>query len=368
MENKKILFEISDADKMIDELVNNHFKNQSDETKINIKGSMYTKEEYKVKIFTELSGDMSEKMIDDTLGILKESSDYFDSLQNERKTKMTKSLNKTILFLKTILDQSVELGKEVSKSNVLEFDGEVTKMAHDELTKFIMLRIHERSIEIMGEIILLIENGYSLGSLARWRTLNEYSVLMTVLEKNDDPELTHKYVSHEIVSYKKIAEDLYNINGHKVPDYNEIIKEYDELISKYGEEYKSPYGWYTPNPKINFNDLSTKYKVNVLNGYFRKSSMTNHGSSFDIIGKNRKPFKDLINEFETIVQNVVISISLINSMMLLYFMKKENKMTIALATYVSYFSKISETIAEIYFTERKVIDNTKPSYDELTPR
>lgn len=367
MSNEKYLYDVSEADKLLELILNQHFMNQSDKTKVEIQGVMYTREEFKLKLLKELSDESSNNMINDTMSSLKESSEYFDSLQTNRKNKINDSIQDTIRLLKTVLNQSVELVKEISKSLDLEYSDNILKLKNDDLTKFILLKLHERSVEIFGEIILLIENGYSLGSLARWRTLNEYSIIMLVLEQNDNTELTLRYTKHEIVSFKKIADDLYKINKNRVPDYDEVMKEYDELIKTYGNDYKQPYGWYIDNPKINFNDLSLKYNANVLNGYFRKSSMTNHGSSFDIIGKNHKPFKELINDFETIVQNAVISMSIINNVLLLYFMKKENSSTIMLAAYVSYFNKINELIAKVYFTERKVIDDSKPSYEEMVP-
>jgi hypothetical protein len=204
-----------------------------------------------------------------------------------------------------------------------------------------------------------------MGAHARWRTLNEYMVLANIFAIEDSHELSYKYLRHDVISYKKSSEDLLKHAKHKVPDYDEIKKDYDDLLDKYGIDYKRDYGWYTPNPKINFIDLAIKYNSHILIGYARKSSMANHASPQDLVFQNYKKYKDLINEYEVLVQNVILNLCSINQTIMQYFMKKEKKYTVAFFIFMSYFGKLHEVITKLFFDERYKVDNSKPKYEQL---
>jgi hypothetical protein len=360
--NKSHIFDENELDTIFDNEVNEKFK---DSEIIDFEGAKVNKQTYQNILIKKMAEDVSDEMINDTLKDLKESSDYFNYLLTRKKRKIRSNLKDTIGLLKSVLLKSIEIGKELVKKNKLIIKDNIVDVPNEEATKYLLIRIHERTQEIVGEIICLLENGFSMGAHARWRTLNEYMVLTNIFTKEDSHELSYKYLRHDVIGYKKSADDLFKHAKHKVPDYEDINKDYDELISKYGVEYRKDYGWYTPNPNINFIDLAIKYNSHVLLGYARKSSMANHGSSQDLIFQNYKQYKDLINEYEILVQNVIINLCTINQTIMLFFMNKEKKYTVAFFIFMNYFGKLHEVIAKLFFTERYKIDKSKPRYDDL---
>lgn len=359
---KSHIFDENELDAISDNEVNEKFKNSN---YIEYEGVKVNKEIYQRILIKKMADDVSDEMIEDTLKDLKESSDYFNYLLTRKKRKIRSSLKDTLGFLKSILLKSVEIGKELVRKNKLIIKDNIVDVPNEEATKYLLIRIHERTQEIVGEIICLSENGFSMGAHARWRTLNEYMVLANIFAQEDSHELSYKYLRHDVIGYKKTADDLLTHAKHKVPDYDNIKKDYDELINKYGVEYKKDYGWYTSNPSINFIDLAIKYNSHVLIGYARKSSMANHASPQDLIFQNYKKYKDLINEYEVLVQNVILNLCTINQTIMQYFMKKEDKYTVAFFIFMTYFGKLHEVITKLFFTERYKVDNSRPKYDQL---
>jgi len=65
-----------------------------------------------------------------------------------------------------------------------------------------MLRLHIRACQVTNEIIILLENGYADGAMARWRTLHEIATVAAVIAKFGD-ELAERYVHYQIVESTK---------------------------------------------------------------------------------------------------------------------------------------------------------------------
>ena len=83
----------------------------------------------------------------------------------------------------------------------------------------VMFRLHVRACQVTGEIIVLLENGYADGAMARWRTLHEMTIVAGVIAKFGE-ELAERYVYYQIVesfsalkAYERNHKDL----GFKPP-------------------------------------------------------------------------------------------------------------------------------------------------------
>jgi hypothetical protein len=111
-----------------------------------------------------------------------------------------------------------------------------------------LIRINYRACRAGYEILALLEKGFTDGATARWRTLHEFEVISSFIQKNND-SVAEKYLQHEIIeSYKDIKIYQNSVKeGAEKPftdeQINEVEKRYEELINKYGKDYKEDYGW-----------------------------------------------------------------------------------------------------------------------------
>lgn len=129
--------------------------------------------------------------------------------------------------------------------------------------KKLMVRFLVRSCQVTDEIICLLENGFADGAMARWRTLHEIGVVAAVVAKFGD-DIAERYVAHQAVEARRAMRkymDCYADLGYRpVParDVNKIEKRYQAAIDRYGEPFKSDYGWaahHLKRPRPNFVDL-----------------------------------------------------------------------------------------------------------------
>ncbi len=111
-----------------------------------------------------------------------------------------------------------------------------------------LIRINYKACRTGYEILALLEKGFADGALAMWRTLNELEVTALFIQNNDDV-LAEKYLAHETIeSYQAmvIYQNSFLVKKDK-PFTNEQMNaaenKYNELINKYGKDYKENYGW-----------------------------------------------------------------------------------------------------------------------------
>lgn len=109
-------------------------------------------------------------------------------------------------------------------------------------------RLHQKSSLVSSEIIYLIQGGYALAALSRWRTLFETSVISLFLALND--EMTSKrYLDYEIIDTKKELNtyidnvDFLGFEEISLDAQNRIQTQYDAIIKKYGKEFANDNGW-----------------------------------------------------------------------------------------------------------------------------
>lgn len=357
-------FEESILDKNLEKQIENMFEN--DET-IVIQNKTYTKNDLYVQMFDEIVNNATSISIEEMINSLDDFKHDFDNGLSKTKGSIQSMLPKTIAFLKMMTAKAYEILKYLSK-NVGETNEGTTGIKYEELTKFTLLRVMHRSLEIMGEIITLVENGFVYGAEARWRVLNEYSVIVVVLASENDDELTERYVNHEIIGSKKGAEKIDYYTKTEPSLYTKIKADYDALEALYGKDYKNQYGWYKPNPSINFVDLATKYHFEKLLGYVQIANFSNHGSSYLFTNFDLNSTIERINYLEPIVQNVVTSLNVILNNVIRLFLEKVDTITIEAAVILGFFNKCTVKIAELYFNERVLVDKSKPSYSQLPPR
>jgi hypothetical protein len=119
----------------------------------------------------------------------------------------------------------------------------------------VVLRLHVRACQVTSEIIVLLENGYADGAMARWRTLHEITIVAAVITKFGE-ELAERYVYYQIVesfgalkAYERNHEDL----GFKPPTKKQstkIRKDYAKVLQRFGEKFGEEYGWAAYHLKV----------------------------------------------------------------------------------------------------------------------
>lgn len=364
MEKNEGIFVGTTINDLIDKLILQTF---DDKEIVEIEGNKYDRESYRKYLIRNFQNTLSNYFTADLISDIEDQKKYYNYLMNRRKRRISSKLNNTLSFVKSIILKSTEVGVAVHNTIEIKQTSSEALISNDEMVKFVLLKIHSRAMEVCGEILSLLEFGFVLGALARWRSLFEYTVIAQVLIDLDDFEVAVMYLKHDIVSFHKSAEDLLLYAKHKVPDYNEIDDEYRKLVELYGENYVKSYGWYKPNQKIDFISLAKKHKMTTLLGYFRESNMPNHGSSFRIFEGNQD-IKEKINSYEIPVQNMVISIGTLNQSILQYFMRLDREPTVGFVSLMNFFSTGIEQVTKTFFEERSKVDKDKPSFDDVPPK
>ena len=150
--------------------------------------------------------------------------------------------------------------------------------------RHVFILLHQRACQTTMEIIALLENGLADGALARWRTLYEVGVVASLIDMHGD-DIAQRYLDHDCVAMKR---SLNNALKHDDPALSpsiskrvqrQIDRDLEEVISKYGTEFKSSYGWASfhigrKNPK--FQDLEVAAGVDALPPTYKWASFKVH--------------------------------------------------------------------------------------------
>jgi hypothetical protein len=150
-----------------------------------------------------------------------------------------------------------------------------------------LIKLHARGCQVAAEVICLMENGFADGAFARWRTLYEIYVVTAILSDGDEI-LSERYVDHKFIEAKK-AMDIYQQNyeslGDQVPsatDVDDIEKNHKRCIEKYGDSFKSPYGWACDHLNIKkpiFLDMEKAAGQSTRRFYYKFSSHNVHADA-----------------------------------------------------------------------------------------
>lgn len=147
--------------------------------------------------------------------------------------------------------------------------------------------LHVRAIQIASEIMVLMENGYADGAMARWRTLHEVACVAMVLDDGGEA-LAERYLAHEIVEAKKGLGQYQQC--HPKLGYapfskratSQIEREYADAISRYGKEFGGDYGWvaaHLENPKPNFSNIEDAAGRAMMRSHYKMASHNVHAST-----------------------------------------------------------------------------------------
>lgn len=147
--------------------------------------------------------------------------------------------------------------------------------------------LHVRAIQIASEIMVLMENGYADGAIARWRTLHEVACVAMVLGDGGEA-LAERYLAHEIVEAKKGLGQYQQC--HPKLGYApfskraaaQIERDYADAINRYGKEFGGDYGWvaaHLGNPKPNFSNIEDAAGRAMMRSHYKMASHNVHAST-----------------------------------------------------------------------------------------
>lgn len=190
-------------------------------------------------------------------------------------------------LLETHLAIALEGGEYVSRvsrsaaaqSNDLVFD--------------VLTRLHARACQISSEILTLLENGFADGAHARWRSLHEVTVVASFLRENG-ASLAERYLLHNSIEsydaalqYRHYSTRL-NLEEMTDEEMHELSQVRDELIDRFGEDYKHEYGWAAEvigKRRPTFADIEQMVDLDYLRPYYKLASYNVHANPKGVFAK-----------------------------------------------------------------------------------
>ena len=137
----------------------------------------------------------------------------------------------------------------------------------------------------------MLENGLADGALARWRTLYEVGIVASLIDIHGD-NIAQRYLDHDCVAMKRSLDNELQHDGSNSASsvskrmQREINKEYSEVVSTYGNEFKSNYGWASHHLGKNnptFQQLELAAGENALPPTYKWASFKIHASVSGLI-------------------------------------------------------------------------------------
>jgi hypothetical protein len=148
---------------------------------------------------------------------------------------------------------------------------------------YVLLWLHARGCQVTAEILVLLENGYADGAMARWRTLHEISVVATLIADHGD-ELAERYLAHESVEANailKVRLETFKELGYKPPSKREIAhaeRVHLAALAQFGPEFGRTHGWAAKHvkPCNSFADLARAAGRSKLRSHYKLASHNVH--------------------------------------------------------------------------------------------
>lgn len=174
--------------------------------------------------------------------------------------------------------------------------------ADDEQLTSVMVRLHGRGLRISKEVVALLRSGFADAALARWRTLHEVTVVASfVLEHG--ASCAERYVAHHAVanykgalSYQRSAPRL----GFRSFEHEELARlknDRDTVVSKYGKEFGTDYGWATPflgGAPANFAEIEKSISFDHFRPLHKWASQEVHAGVKALFSDLAAPAQDIV--------------------------------------------------------------------------
>lgn len=154
----------------------------------------------------------------------------------------------------------------------------------------VIYRLVGRGIQIFDEIIVLLENGYPNGAMARWRSLYELQIVLQYLAKYNDDYIYEMYYDHGIYREYTLEKDRRletNIDkGYRKKYTDAVFIQLEEKAKEIEAEYdvklfSNDFGWtYKKLNKCSFKNIERDVdEKQLLRIYYKDSCDRIHSSS-----------------------------------------------------------------------------------------
>lgn len=187
---------------------------------------------------------------------------------------------------------SIAVSAEEIGRKLVNDDAEGTQGAGDPVFSAIA-GLHARACRTSLEVHRLLSGGFSMGALARCRTLHELAVVSTILVDHaripDYDNLAEKYLRHDsILAYKDLLayQTVASNNGDDDQFSDEEIasmkEERDRLVGQYGQSYLRDNGWAASlfNDRApTFSDLEKLAELDHLRVHYKWASHEVHADA-----------------------------------------------------------------------------------------
>jgi hypothetical protein len=151
-----------------------------------------------------------------------------------------------------------------------------------------MVLLHVRACGVSSEVQALLRSGHAAGAQARWRTLHEIAVVAFALGVADR-EVSERFLEHRLVEQYKDARQYQKhctalgYEPFSNEDMQAMLESHDEMISRYGREFKNDWAWakplFPPTQNPSFVDLEKLVGMDHMRPWFRLSSHSVHGGA-----------------------------------------------------------------------------------------
>lgn len=148
--------------------------------------------------------------------------------------------------------------------------------------------LHARACLVASEVHGLLRTGHAAGAQARWRTLHELAVIAFLLGSHDT-DIAERFLGHRAIERYKDAlqyQEHCEVLGYERFSQDKIDSmrsEYDELVVRYGESYKKPWGWAKPllpsQQTPDFAKLEKLAGLEHFRSWYRLASHTIHSGA-----------------------------------------------------------------------------------------
>jgi hypothetical protein len=145
-----------------------------------------------------------------------------------------------------LLEMIIVISIEVAESHHTE-DGEASFGKKGYVFEA-LIRLHARACQIACEVLVLLRSGFADGAHARWRSLHEVAVVADLIRSRGE-DLAEKYLLHDGIECFRAAE-IYQERCKELgeepltdAEFSELKKTHDDLIKRFGENYRHDYGW-----------------------------------------------------------------------------------------------------------------------------
>ena len=150
-----------------------------------------------------------------------------------------------------------------------------------------LTRLHARACQVSGEVLALLHAGFADGAHARWRSLHEMAVVANFVQKHGQ-ELAERFLLHEKIQQYRLACQYQksfarlSIEPLSTETVDSLKVQHDELIARFGEAFKTDYGWASSaigSNRPTMSDIEQHVQLDHMRPYYRMASDNVHPNS-----------------------------------------------------------------------------------------